>query len=392
MRVLVVHNRYSSLVPSGENVSVDSEVQWLREAGVEVTAHQVSNDDAMADRGQRLRAAIQTPWSPFAAKKFRSVLQDVRPDVVHVHNLFPLLSASVPAAALRTGTPVVWTARNHRVVCVDGTHFRDGKPCHSCRPGWRAPGIWHGCYRGSAAASALVTGSTAAFRWLARRRIPTIAISQHLRSWLIDSAGFAPDQVTVKYNGVAQPAWPAVPGPTTSKTFLFAAKLAEYKGLALLLEAWRRAGDVDAELQVVGDGPLAEQVRTAAAADPRITWVGQVPPTAIPKHIAAARAVVVPSIWAEPFGRAAAEALALGRPVLTTGFGGLSEVVDDATGWTTGNDPAVLANALTEAATSDAAVATRSRAAAKRYEQLFSPKTTTHTLLGIYESTLRERR
>ena len=48
MRVLVVHNRYSSRVPSGENLAVDDEVRWLREAGVDVHRHEVSNDDVVA--------------------------------------------------------------------------------------------------------------------------------------------------------------------------------------------------------------------------------------------------------------------------------------------------------------------------------------------------------
>ena len=50
----------------------------------------------------------------------------MRPDVVHVHNLFPLLTGSVPAAARRRGIPVVWTVHNRRVRCVGGGLFRDG--------------------------------------------------------------------------------------------------------------------------------------------------------------------------------------------------------------------------------------------------------------------------
>jgi glycosyltransferase involved in cell wall biosynthesis len=218
-----------------------------------------------------------------------------------------------------------------------------------------------------------------------------MAISEHLRTWLIE-AGFAPDLVTVKYNGVARPTQRVLPEPSASTTFLFAAKLAEYKGVSLLLDAWQQLGDLDAELRIVGDGPLADQVKAAAAADPRITWLGQVPAADIPGHIAAARAVVVPSTWAEPFGRTAAEAMALGRPVLTTGMGGLREVVTDTTGWITGNDPSAFARALTEAATSDDAVSKRSRAATERYERLFSPETTTRTLLRVYEDALREIR
>jgi glycosyltransferase involved in cell wall biosynthesis len=304
-----------------------------------------------------------------------------------VHNLFPLLTASVPARALRAGLPVVWTAHNLRLVCVEGTHFRAGHDCTECRPGWRVPGIVHGCYRGSVPGSALVTGATSLFRRLARRQVTAVAISDTLRSWLVGEAALPADRVRVKYNGVPVPAAPAT-DPAASSTFLFAGRFAPHKGIDLLLDAWSRVGHPGAELCFVGDGPLADRVRAAAAADPRITWAGAVPPAEVAERIGRARAVVVPSVWDEPFGRVAAEAFALGRPVVTTGRGGLTEVVGDEAGWITGTDPAALARALDEAAGSDAAVAARGEAGRRRHAERFSPEATTRALLAVYDDVL----
>jgi glycosyltransferase involved in cell wall biosynthesis len=392
MRVLVVHNRYSSGIPSGENVSVDSEVRWLNDAGVDVTTFEASNDEALGGGiGAKLRAARDAPWSRPAAQRFTAQLAADQPDLVHVPNLFPLLTASVPSAALAAGLPVVWTARNRRLLCVDGTNFRDGSPCEDCRPGWRLPGIRHGCYRGSVPTSALLTGATALFgRMTRRRQLTALAISENVRDWLITSAGLSAAQVDVKYNGVEAPKVDAV-APGTSRTFVFASKLAEYKGVEMLLHAWQKVGDLDARLQIVGDGPLASVVRAAAERDPRIEWTGAVSPTQVPEYMASARAVVVPSLWAEPFGRTAAEALALGRPVITTGFGGLGEIVDQSTGWLTGDDTSALSEAIATAAASDAEVNGRSQAARDRHRRLFSPEATTQTLLDVYERTLSSR-
>jgi len=390
LRVLVVHNRYSSKVPSGENLSVADEVRWLGEAGVEVELHTVSNDDVLG-RGavRQVRQALETPWSPAARRRFEQAAESFRPDVVHVHNLFPLLTASVPWAALRRDLPVVWTVRNHRLVCVDGTHFRDGAPCHLCRPGWRLPGIRYGCYRDSKVGSALVTAATAAFGRVARRRLTAVAISRTMRDWLVDRAAFPAERVRVKYNGIAPPPAPDAAVAGASRSFLFVGKLAPYKGLDLLLDAWRRAALPDgAELRILGDGPMASEVAAAAGEDRRITWVGHVPAADIPGHLAAARAVIVPSVWDEPFGRVAAEALAHARPVITTGLGGLQEIVDERCGWLTGTDPEHLAKAIAEAAASDTAVADRAAAAVHRHRQLFSPEATTEALIAIYESCL----
>ena len=203
MRVLVVHNRYSSRVPSGENLAVDDEVRWLRDAGVDVHRHEVSND-AIVDPGPVARAVdgLDSVLSLRARRGFVAALEDVRPDVVHVHNLFPLLTATVPMAARRRGLPVVWTVHNFRTRCVAGTNFRDGRPCHDCRPGWRVPGAVHGCFAGSTAASALVTTSTSVFRaWARRGGVLPVAISQQMATWLADTGGFPADRDLIRQSG-----------------------------------------------------------------------------------------------------------------------------------------------------------------------------------------------
>jgi glycosyltransferase involved in cell wall biosynthesis len=390
MRVLVVHNRYSSRVPSGENLSVHDEVTWLRKAGVDVAVHEASNDEGMeGGLTRRAQQAVWAPWSVPASRGMGSALDEADPDIVHVHNLFPLLTGSVPWAAVRRGIPVVWTVRNHRALCIAGTHFRDGQACHDCRPGRRLPGIRHGCYRGSVAASALLTGATGLFRSLAKRRLTALAISGNLRDWLVEANGFPADRVHVKHNGIPTPSLdqPLIPA-ADSRTFLFAAKLAPYKGVSLLLDAWAAADLPGATLRVVGDGPEADLVRAAAERDPRIDFVGHVPSEQMSRLYAEARAVLVPSTWDEPFGRVAAEALAHGRPVITSGRGGLHEVVGDEAGWITGTDPEPLTRALVEAG-DDGEIRRRARAATDRHRELFAPDVTTQALVDIYESCLQ---
>jgi glycosyltransferase involved in cell wall biosynthesis len=96
----------------------------------------------------------------------------------------------------------------------------------------------------------------------------------------------------------------------------------------------------------------------------------------------------VPSTWDEPFGRVAAEALAHGRPVITTGTGGLAEIVDDTCGWVTGTGPEAMAAALVGAAGNDEDVARKGKEAARRHDEVFSPAATTRALLDIYTSVM----
>ncbi len=138
----MVHGRYRSVAPSGENRVVDQETSLLREAGHEVrrpssgaattspTGPWAPGAAAAAQRAQR--SGAQSSWSSGPAPR--------RPDVVHVHNTFPLLSASVLLACRDAGVPVVATVHNYKLLCASGDFYRAGRPCHDCADGQVAPG------------------------------------------------------------------------------------------------------------------------------------------------------------------------------------------------------------------------------------------------------------
>ena len=121
MRVLMVHNRYRSDAPSGENRVVDEESALLREGGHEVELFQVTSD-AIAGFGPVRRALLpaQLVWAPGSRRDLAQAIAHFAPDVVHVHNTFPLLSASVVAAPRAAGVPLVATLHNYRLICAGG--------------------------------------------------------------------------------------------------------------------------------------------------------------------------------------------------------------------------------------------------------------------------------
>jgi hypothetical protein len=108
MCVMVVHNRYRSALPSGENTVVDQEIRWLAAAGVAVTPF-VRSSDVMSTRDRAL-LPVSPIWAPLA--DFARLLRATRPDVVHLHNPYPLISPRVVRIAHRFGVPVVQTVHN----------------------------------------------------------------------------------------------------------------------------------------------------------------------------------------------------------------------------------------------------------------------------------------
>lgn len=381
MKVVVAHNRYASGAPSGENTVVDAEMGQLQAAGVEVIPFIRSSDEIGAlPAVQRALLPVSPLYNRWAQRDLAALLEEHRPDVLHLHNPYPLLSPWVVRTAHRHGVPVVQTVHNYRQVCAPGLYFRDGHVCHDCR-GRRfgTPGIVHACYRGSRAQSAIMASTLAAHRgtWRSVDRYVALtdAIAEHLREF-----GIPAERISVKPNGIPDPGPPpASPGDG----FLFAARLSREKGLELLLDAWQRHDDgVLGPLRLAGDGPLRPLAEAAAARRADVTYLGPLDPAGVRTAIRQAGCVVVPSTWHDVLPTIAIEALANGRPVLGTAMGGIPYVVDTA-GWIVDPEPAAVAAGLKRAA---AGAADLTGPARQRYEQTFTPRRLIGELVKIYRT------
>lgn len=316
MRILVLHSRYATGPSSGENRVVDDEVELLRSGGHDVHLWSPMPDDSST--ASRAGMAASAVWSRGAVAEVRRLARELEPDVVHVHNLFPLLSPAV----LRAGVaPTVVTLHNYRLLCLPAVFLRDGKACEDClgKLPWR--GVAHRCYRGSAAGSAALAASLGVHRAAGsfRRVGMFLAVSEFVREKHLE-AGFDPDRIRVKPNFTTP--LPRREGP--GRDFLFLGRLSEEKGLDRLVGMWR---DVPARLVVVGDGP--ERARLEAMAPDTVEFRGAVRSDEVPAFLAGARALVLPSICYEGAPRTVVEAYAAGVPVVANRWGALPSVVSD---------------------------------------------------------------
>lgn len=385
MTIVTVHNCYQE--PGGEDEAWRGESRLLEERGHRVVRFTEDNR-RIAGMG-RLRLARLTLWNGAAGRALRDLLERERPQVVHFHNTFPLLSASVLHAAQRSGAAVVLTLHNFRLICSNGLLFRAGAPCRECvRRSLAWPGLRHACYRGSRAATALALGAL-----LARRLSGTwhdgidayIVLSQFARN-VFAAAGVPERKLLVKSNCVYRD-----PGPGDGRGgyVLFLGRLSEEKGLRTLVEAWRGLKPAR-RLKIAGQGPLAAWLRERLA-EPDIEWLGALPHERALEALRDASLVAVPSLCYEGSPMVVLEALAAGTPVLASDIGSLPEFVHPGrTGWLAPPGDAgawteVLRNAL-----SDAAQLAAMRPAARReYERRYTAEVSYQTLMRIYQQVVR---
>ncbi|WP_200212306.1 glycosyltransferase family 4 protein [Micromonospora coerulea] len=420
MRIVVAHNRYREAQPSGENTIVDAEIAQLTAAGVEVLPFIRSSDEIPTmPKTAKALLPISPIYAPRAQQELSRLLTEHRPDVLHLHNPYPLLSPWVVRTAHKHGVPVVQTVHNYRQVCSSGLYFRDGVICQDCRGrALGVPAIVHRCYRGSRAQSALMATTLAVHRptWKSVDRFIalTTAVADHLRDY-----GIPDERIVVKPNAIPDPGQPAPVG----EGFLFLGRLSPEKGLDLLLDAWRRHPEgALGQLRIAGDGELRPLVEAAAAERADVTFLGPLDRAGVRAALDDSAVVLATSTWHDVLPTVIIEALASGRPVLGTALGGIPYLVGADTprepagtgpaavasavpgdgrvappagieageaGWVVAPEPAALAAALPVARAGAAALAPAARA---RYERTFHPDVVTKQLIDIYAGVARTAR
>lgn len=404
LHIVMIHDRYQYV--GGEDVSTDADVELLREYGHQVTLIEVHNDIIKAfSKFEKLKLFAQTAWNFKVYREMRSQFQQLKPDLVHVQNFFPLFSPSIHAAARSLNIPTVQHLHNFRLGCLNGYLLKDGKICEACvgRNPWR--GIVYRCYRQSAIASIAVWAMVTINRW---RRTWTQDVNafitpSHFAAQKFIEIGIPRDRLYVK---------PYVINPASYTSqmehsdyfeysqrikFLFVGRLSPEKGIITLLKAWAELNRSDWQLEIIGEGeqkPILEGfVKDYGLTNVR--FLGYLPPSQIAEAMQTASAIVVPSQWYETFGRVVVEAFACGKPVLASNLGALSELITpEYNGFLISRDrpsdslSSAWAAKLYWCGTNPEALARLGKNAFQTYQELYTRSINYQQLMEIYASLL----
>jgi glycosyltransferase involved in cell wall biosynthesis len=389
MKILAVHNRYQR--PGGEDQVFVDETTLLETRNHRVLRYEVHNDQV--EHVDRLTLAKDTVWNTSAYRELRTIIRRERPDVVHFHNTLPLVSPAGYYAAKAEGVPVIQTLHNYRLLCPVALFFRDGRVCEDCMGKavpW--PGVVHGCYRGSRAASGVIATMLTVHRalrtWTEMVDV-YVALTEFARNKFIEG-GLPAGKIVVKPNFVA-------PDPGRGQGgggyALFVGRLAPEKGTGTMLAAWDRLR-TRVPLKIVGDGPLKDQVVRVAAKRSDVEWLGHRPVADVHALMRKADMLVFPSQWYETFGRVAAEAFAAGTPVIAANIGAVAELVEHGR---TGlkfrpGDPEDLVTQVEWALSHSAELRRMREEVRAEFEAKYTAERNYRTLMEIYEAALERKK
>lgn len=332
MRILLIHNSYRSAQPSGEDMVVAQELELLTAAGHEVVRHFVESDSiAGMTKIEKAKVPFRVTWSPADRRKVAQLLATHDIDVIHLHNPFPLISASILAAAKDFGVPVVMTLHNYRLFCAAGTLLREGKPCTACLPRSSVPALVHGCYRDSRAATAPLAVSIDVHRlrgsW--SDGVTTFVVMSEFARSMMTRYGIPDGKITVKPHFIPRPDTLADAQAPDAPFGLFLGRLSKEKGADVLVDAWKPSMGT---LVIAGSGPLEEELRLKARAHgDSVRFVGALPRDQAMRLLSRAQYLVNPSNAFETFGLTVVEAFAHGVPVIVPDHGVFSELVESGT-------------------------------------------------------------
>jgi glycosyltransferase involved in cell wall biosynthesis len=382
-RVLIVHNKYQ--LPGGEDSVVQSEAELLSCNGHAVELYLRHNGEIQ--RSNQLAVGVQAIWSSRTIDEVGNQIARFKPDIVHIHNSFPLISPSVVWVAARRNVPVVMTLHNYRLICPQALLLRNGKPCEECVGTVPLPGLRHGCYRNSRAqtafSAAVVQVHSVLGTW--NRKISRyLALTDFARELFI-KGGLPADKIIVRGNFVPE----ARHEPGVQRNgFLFVGRLSEEKGVDVLLRAALQAPGQ--EVFVIGDGPLSDKVRHASS---NVRWLGHQSPEEIARLMRRAKALVLPSVWYENFPRVLVEAYSHGLPVIGSRLGALASLVDHRV---TGlhfdvADHISLATAMALMESDSDLVDQLGAGAYRKYRAEMTPSVAYASLISAYRAALEEK-
>ena len=302
----------------------------LEDAGHEVVWYRRSNWETNSYRGLRqIDLAKRTLWSSDTRQEFMQLLRVRKPDLVHVHNTFVMISPSIYSACQEVKVPVVQTLHNYRLLCPAATFFRSGKVCEECVNHSLLRSVEHGCYHGSRVTTAVLASMLALHRLrgtYSREVACFIALTEFSRGKFAEG-GLPAEKIFVKPNFVH-------PDPNArngaGEYALFVGRLSPEKRVSTVLAAWKHLR-IPIPIHVLGGGPDRPALE-AQAANEKLTNVifqGQVPRDQTLAMINNARFLVFSSEWYENFPVTIAESFACRTPVIASQMGAMKEIISD---------------------------------------------------------------
>lgn len=277
-----------------------------------------------------LKAPGRIIYSLEAKRKFKKLVIDFKPDIIHIHNIYHQISPSILDVAHDYKIPVLMHLHDYKLICPNYQLFVNGQTCEDCKPKKYYNCIKKKCFKKSLAKSILAALEMYIHHSVLKiyeKNINTfIAPSEFMKEKIISFA-WPESKIKVVINPFSSELINEVAqlDKQEENCLLYFGRLSEEKGLKTLIEA---AALTNSQLKFAGVGPEEENLKKLATSlNVKIDWLGFKSGEELKSIILKAKAVVIPSIWYENMPLSLLEALKLGKLVIASNIGGIPEII-----------------------------------------------------------------
>ncbi len=331
MRVLIVHNYTQRR--GGADEAAEQDKALLEKNGHEVFFYARHNDEIKTmSFAHKISLFLQPTWSHKSYKEIQAIITEFKPDVLHCHSFFPLVSPAIYYIAKKFHVPVIQTLHEYRLVCASGQLLRDGKICEKCMTSSLIQGVRYGCYHNSKIQTASASLMLKVHRWAKTWQTKVdcfINLTEFSQQKLLAS-GIPKERCYIRPNFLSTTNQPPY---NERKYALYVGRLSREKGINTLLKAWRELPQVS--LKIIGDGPIRAWAEnyTKQHQMNNVEFLGFLSLNKVLEYQCKALFVLLPSIFYETFGRTIMEAYSVKTPVIASKIGAITEnVIDGETG------------------------------------------------------------
>lgn len=394
MKILVVHNMHRKGSASGDDQVFKSEVSLLRDKGNEVIEYTANNDefDGASLLG-KIKLTLSMFWSFKHYRNIKKVIRYEKPDLMHVHTFFPLLSPSILYAAKREGVKVVATLHDTRLICPCAVSLRGTELCSKCGDGHYFRMCKYACYKKSRVQSFVV----AAVFWFHRKKksfynqIDKYICLNDNQINMLRKIGFDSNKIVKKYNYVYDVELPATRSDKLFDRYVvYYGRIGEEKGIHWLMKIWDKIEDIP--LVVMGAGPLDEEFAEWAQKKDNVLFLGYTERNKCLSIVEQCEFVVFPSICYEGCSMVVIETECMGKAIVATDLGFSVEAIKEGkNGYRVPlNDVDAFVEQVRKLWGNPQKCIQMGINARNDYEQLYTPENNYEQLMDLYKKVINE--
>src|SRR5690554_1611581 len=329
MKVLIAHNHYGDFATGGEAMVFNAESSLLEENNIEIQKYEKSNS-SIDNLGliNKVRSVINIHWSEDTINEVGRVMDEFKPDILHVHNYKFVITPSIFKAAKDRGIKTVLTLHNYRLMVPCGNFMtKEGNICERCITQSPSNILLRRCTDGSLLKSYLQ------YRLFTKTKNKLNQLTHFVEKYIVMSE-FAKDKLTltgveenkivIKSNFIKP--LKSVQDINKKERAIYIGRLSFEKGVLKLVEDWR---NIDYPLYIIGKGPLEDEIRKHTKMNPNVILLGEMDNESVKLFLAESAFMIFPSSVYETFGLTIVEAMSVAVPVIATNLGPRKEIIKD---------------------------------------------------------------